>query len=177
MAVTASGATASRVLIVPLWNWNFYRWLTCKQKALVLIVPLWNWNLSVYDDKARFPCFNRTFMELKCHLVHPVRLVTKSFNRTFMELKLVCSDSATLIRFVLIVPLWNWNYRVRWRLWNVCSVLIVPLWNWNEEWATFYTVGALVLIVPLWNWNRPRRRGRTAGRVSFNRTFMELKSR
>ena len=44
MAVTASGATASRVLIVPLWNLNS--------------------KVNCWDKYVAFS-FNRTFMELK----------------------------------------------------------------------------------------------------------------
>ena len=54
------------------------------------------------------------------------------------------------------------------------QVLIVPLWNWNYKALSVVNLLNLVLIVPLWNWN--------VGVVhvvvikkSFNRTFMELK--
>ena len=123
-----------------------------------------------------FLCFNRTFMELKSRIntkkSHPVR----SFNRTFMELKYAWEMGERAGRAVLIVPLWNWNYFSRPRAKIEENVLIVPLWNWNRAYALPLAEATAVLIVPLWNWN-------TVAifvllhNCSFNRTFMELKSR
>ena len=91
-----------------------------------------------------------------------------------MELKQIKGSGNTVRQVVLIVPLWNWNYKevenrtalkssnrtfmelkrkfasVR----NVSiSVLIVPLWNWNVCRYYFFVEVFPVLIVPLWNWN------------------------
>ena len=38
-------------------------------------------------SSARVKCFNRTFMELKCHLMYLLMTLNLRFNRTFMELK------------------------------------------------------------------------------------------
>ena len=112
-------------------------------------------------------------MELKCTIAKQGYIRLRS-NRTFMELKfnsiVVMSSSHT----VLIVPLWNWNYRQSGCLSWTLLVLIVPLWNWNEpdgvaalplvrsnrtfmelKWLykAFLFLVSSVLIVPLWNWN------------------------
>ena len=114
-------------------------------------------------------------MELKCTIAKQGYIRLRS-NRTFMELKfnsiVVMSSSHT----VLIVPLWNWNYRQSGCLSWTLLVLIVPLWNWNLK-SLFYAAKKLyssnrtfmelklawfgqvlhyrsVLIVPLWNWNK-----------------------
>ena len=54
------------------------------------------------------------------------------------------------------------------------QVLIVPLWNWNCAKNLPHLPQAYVLIVPLWNWNLDVSNFDTS-KVSFNRTFMELK--
>ena len=54
------------------------------------------------------------------------------------------------------------------------KVLIVPLWNWNADAEAFNLDDKFVLIVPLWNWNLDVSNFDTS-KVSFNRTFMELK--
>ena len=64
--MTAGNIVASRVLIVPLWNWNAPREPPDFAGRRVLIVPLWNWNKGDnVDDETKLMCFNRTFMELK----------------------------------------------------------------------------------------------------------------
>ena len=56
------------------------------------------------------------------------------------------------------------------------KVLIVPLWNWNGQKEAKESSVKSVLIVPLWNWNYLNHSTkRWVG--SFNRTFMELKSK
>ena len=75
------------------------------------------------------------------------------FNRTFMELKLKRMVGNLLRAYVLIVPLWNWN--------------------WTERGRTAVT--ETVLIVPLWNWNEVKKDAKGDQQASFNRTFMELK--
>ena len=74
------------------------------------------------------------------------------FNRTFMELKYMFHEGIRLRSPVLIVPLWNWNFRTSVEC--ICPIL--------------------VLIVPLWNWNR-KIYVDSVKDISFNRTFMELK--
>ena len=103
------------VLIVPLWNWNFNRYVDITRVVVVLIVPLWNWNSAIgKHNVVRDECFNRTFMELKYSLgilfgnnIFQVLIVPLwnwnqgrcmvayrlfGFNRTFMELKYLCSN-------------------------------------------------------------------------------------
>ena len=85
--ITSRSLVCSRVLIVPLWNWNVigsfscdyaqgfnrtfmelkYYWHTYFAKGLnVLIVPLWNWNKDIMTPvRPNNGRFNRTFMELK----------------------------------------------------------------------------------------------------------------
>ena len=54
----------------------------------VLIVPLWNWNLNTAAFvRAKQHGFNRTFMELKYLSRGNRESGESSFNRTFMELK------------------------------------------------------------------------------------------
>ena len=104
-----------KVLIVPLWNWNWWRDVGFTPPPLVLIVPLWNWNrrnqgAEVHQRNSS----NRTFMELKSHNNFEWSLPCWSSNRTFMELKLQKSLLLSIGITVLIVPLWNWNvYQVK----------------------------------------------------------------
>ena len=91
-----------------------------------------------------------------------------------MELKLPTNRTYHCFRFVLIVPLWNWNYPQQTSEESPCSsnrtfmelkltttmvmitrltVLIVPLWNWNIYRSRIAAMEWGVLIVPLWNWN------------------------
>ena len=144
-----------KVLIVPLWNWNFLSMLTFKSmgcsnrtfmelkcnreghsclSTVVLIVPLWNWNhynaIVLWLPNSS----NRTFMELKSHEgAQSCCVIFTCSNRTFMELKF---DTGALYRSikapVLIVPLWNWNVGGSTGKYDHWCVLIVPLWNWNE---------------------------------------------
>ena len=51
--------------------------------------------------------FNRTFMELKRHIINIIRVSLFGFNRTFMELKQVEGVSTTEDRSALIGPSWN----------------------------------------------------------------------
>ena len=57
---------------------------------------------------------------------------------------------------------------------DIVFVLIVPLWNWNFVLVESFSFHKRVLIVPLWNWNRAQVRAQTRAHCS-NRTFMELK--
>ena len=59
-----------------------------KRMRRVLIVPLWNWNFEGHENIA-FTDYgsNRTFMELKLVQSSFLSLATESSNRTFMELK------------------------------------------------------------------------------------------
>ena len=118
----------------------------------VSIVPLWNWNTTRDGTSRPGTGFNRTFMELKCVPLPCPRTNFLCFNRTFMELKfweytgaihfLVFQSylygieikntiSYKRIKFVSIVPLWNWNLDWRWKGRKDFTVSIVPLWNWN----------------------------------------------
>ena len=80
-----------------------------QQRKSVLIAPLWNWNLLRLPFRTPCARSNRTFMELKWHLIVVRRLRTRSSNRTFMELKCVTSIHVSILALVLIAPLWNWN--------------------------------------------------------------------
>ena len=143
----------SKVLIVPLWNWNGHpRYGASKEEGFnctfmelkclwdsiilksvnhVLIVPLWNWNT------------------LACVLF----VALAGFNCTFMELKLAHVGIWKTMWRVLIVPLWNWNVTTGYAVAVADTVLIVPLWNWNYMFNWFFCSDS-----------------------SFNCTFMELKS-
>ena len=93
-----------------------------------------------------------------------------------MELKFLDALNAIVEAFedVSIVPLWNWNYHLRFIVKHLWLVSIVPLWNWNNnqyrlQWwrvrfqSYLYGIEIYVLpstllslkvsIVPLWNWN------------------------
>ena len=132
---------------------KFFRRISIIHRHVVLIVPLWNWNRLAAAYTWDLDGFNRTFMELKFIIDISI------FN---MEL------------LVLIVPLWNWNALGSFKI-DEKEVLIVPLWNWNV--TRCYRPIRLynVLIVPLWNWNiQPTMV--SIRQLSFNRTFMELKS-
>ena len=92
-----------------------------------------------------------------------------------MELKFSYLDIAPHISYVLIAPLWNWNYIPinHWK--SVLYVLIAPLWNWNCVLMTSSIVFILVLIAPLWNWNKADVFACNNRTYCSNRTFMELK--
>ena len=53
----------------------------------VLIVPLWNWNYFAISSPLAVVCSNRTFMELKFAKYEYKKKEEKGSNRTFMELK------------------------------------------------------------------------------------------
>ena len=77
----------------------------------VLIVPLWNWN-KLYDyQEEGVRSSNCTFMELKLWSLILRLLNFLSSNCTFMELKSLSSNRERVKRKVLIVPLWNWNWK------------------------------------------------------------------
>ena len=121
-----------RVLIAPLWNWNYYYPNDDEFGEAVLIAPLWNWNKSPPKPSSSNVCSNRTFMELKLwtefvvkmkntvliaplwNWNHHIRLGCRCFklgsNRTFMELKCNIKGLPRKSLVVLIAPLWNWNY-------------------------------------------------------------------
>ena len=119
-----------KVLIVPLWNWNYdseesqnkgarfnctfmeLKYDSMKPGAafyIVLIVPLWNWNWRTSDGRHANACFNCTFMELKWKDWRRHGVAGHRFNCTFMELKWSDGVAAFSVPSVLIVPLWNWN--------------------------------------------------------------------
>ena len=75
----------------------------------VLIVPLWNWNYIIIFLLSSLLCSNRTFMELKSNRAGREARDWRSSNRTFMELKYRGGGFLFLAPKVLIVPLWNWN--------------------------------------------------------------------
>ena len=124
----------SIVLIVPLWNWNLDAasvrfWYECSNRTFMELkwvsTSCWCWafwcsNRTFMELKWlstscwcwAFWCSNRTFMELKCLKSALCSRTGEGSNRTFMELKSRCSLLPFLRRSVLIVPLWNWNYRM-----------------------------------------------------------------
>ena len=185
----------------------------------VSIEPLWNWNYSGLVAKSITLGINRTFMELKhrqnrqtgTHVLYQSNLygietglkccgvtVSTCINRTFMELKQVslCLDSVLL--YVSIEPLWNWNSPLMCHERRRQRVSIEPLWNWNgslrrsarlissrinrtfmelkQTCARCIRQSLAVSIEPLWNWNDSK--AHTLGALlCINRTFMELKLR
>ena len=78
------------VLIVPLWNWNIYYFLSWQFCYLVLIVPLWNWNIAqlVLGMIAQFNV-----------------LIVPLWNWNFS----MQTIAYQFVYQVLIVLLWNWN--------------------------------------------------------------------
>ena len=66
------------VLIVPLWNWNWYAHAPRQSRTAVLIVPLWNWNVYTSDVISVNMRLNRTFMELKRRLHRCIALLSSS---------------------------------------------------------------------------------------------------
>ena len=144
----------SRVLIVPLWNWNpgtakglhrkssgFNRTFMELKSACRLDFKnsKIRFNRTFMELKYEWVCrvavpsngFNRTFMELKCRMQPRSVPWWGRFNRTFMELKLACGSTLACGSAVLIVPLWNWNVSLASQC-RCSQVLIVPLWNWNS---------------------------------------------
>ena len=142
-----------RVLIVPLWNWNYWNPNPAQKYRGVLIVPLWNWNLRSIHLHYTLLCSNRTFMELKspyCRF-------------------LITSEG------VLIVPLWNWNSSTSLAAEDYCTVLIVPLWNWNWVLPVPFIISRSSNRTFM-ELKSSRRHQDSASQDSSNRTFMELKS-
>ena len=64
-----SDTPQARVLIAPLWNWNYTGEVWVPSLPRVLIAPLWNWNSSDNLIRTGGTCSNRTFMELKFIIV------------------------------------------------------------------------------------------------------------
>ena len=108
-AIDLLNCVCHKVLIVPLWNWNFCAYRSCCCPPGVLIVPLWNWNrdtrLHPRDEKHVLivPLWNWN--------AEPRAILStlRGSNCTFMELKFQKMNEQTIEREVLIVPLWNWN--------------------------------------------------------------------
>ena len=95
---------------------------------------------------------NCTFMELKCWYASPILSEFRCSNCTFMELKYAITIKTGATDFVLIVPLWNWNFKV------VPSPMTVQSSNctfMELKWKWFWT------YLPFW--------------ICSNCTFMELK--
>ena len=112
-------------------------------------------------------------MELKYrHSEESIALIG-CFNRTFMELKSENIYAALGIKYVLIVPLWNWNFCIFMSKENKDSFNRTFMELKLTKSYDCLTLSA-VLIVPLWNWNNisPDSQSRVS---CFNRTFMELK--
>ena len=174
MSVSSWYQFNTKVLIVPLWNWNTkyrphrkhrvssnrtfmelkFRLLDlCGYGIAVLIVPLWNWNSDV---RKVFPLdsygSNRTFMELKLLLMPSTNSIVLRSNRTFMELKFLSMMAFLTLYHVLIVPLWNWNMRWTYKI-------IVN----NGSNRTFMELKFMILSLRRWLTS------------CSNRTFMELK--
>ena len=105
----ASDVSDSRVLIVPLWNWNSHSCRRKNGKIYVLIVPLWNWNekwilhAPWLDWVLIVPLWNWNSS------FHPFFSRISGSNCTFMELKYMFGMKLDTANKVLIVPLWNWN--------------------------------------------------------------------
>ena len=113
-----------------------------------------------------------------------------------MELKYIDKIKHIGISNVVIVPLWNWNFR-RLRLSGIvirCNRTFMELKSSHSIGSphsssrcnrTFmelkYTLnfsgvdGQTVVIVPLWNWNMAYKSAEEIESLSCNRTFMELK--
>ena len=90
-----------------------------------------------------------------------------------MELKQNCYLWLCISREVLIVPLWNWNFRqnggrITSNRFNRTFMELKHVSHHNPR------IDNNVLIVPLWNWNL-RKSSFFSVRRCFNRTFMELK--
>ena len=100
----------------------------------VLIVPLWNWNAQGGQQDNRDGGSNRTFMELKFFLTFTYNDANLRSNRTFMELKWICWSWQTTSLFVLIVPLWNWNYlSLNFSVAFLCSNRTFMELKWKKE--------------------------------------------
>ena len=101
------------------------------EDSKVLIVPLWNWNLVIDEKTYNNLSFNCTFMELKSSSSSKASwtqqvLIVPLWNWNYGFYK-----NHKQLYQVLIVPLWNWNSEDREGKKTVETVLIVPLWNWN----------------------------------------------
>ena len=113
-------------------------------------------------------------MELKLTKNGIIKIRWKCFNRTFMELKPVSSMWQSSLKWVLIVPLWNWNksFEEFVKLGNSFNRTFMEL---KLNWGYLILSPFPVLIVPLWNWNNVGKYFFALSQVGFNRTFMELK--
>ena len=123
-------------------------------KGKVSIAPLWNWKSVVGHVEQGTPRVSiAPLWNWKEELKAAEKRMYECFNRTFMELKDGMSDSRAWCPGVSIAPLWNWKYRGLATLVTPRQVSIAPLWNWKISTSLSYSC-----------------------RVSFNRTFMELKA-
>ena len=123
------------------------------------------------------------------------------FNRTSLELKLITRTPPCAYIWLLIEPVWNWNffesdrpradrvlsfnrtslelklrsdYSVLARTQQV-DLLIEPVWNWNIVIFTAWAFLESLLIEPVWNWNISISNMCSWACIPFNRTSLELK--
>ena len=140
--------------------------------------------------------FTRTFMELK-----PVFfIVAKNWSSVLLVPLWNWNNLFGVFRRkrrkVLLVPLWNWNGRSGIRCKVFLRVLLVPLWNWNlrpaedqEQVQVFYSylygietkksvylhIERMEFYSYLYGIETTHRCNGSGIRISFTRTFMELK--
>ena len=143
----------------------------------LLIEPVWNWNfrIAMLYLPSRLS-FNRTSMELKhtYWVRHCKRWWT--FNRTSMELKRQCHCVHCLQFFLLIEPVWNWN--TVWKSSSLPNTITFNRTSMELKPGIDGHTGELyscLLIEPVWNWNTRRSIWYCWGMGTFNRTSMELK--
>ena len=143
-----------RLLIGPLWNWNYIPCVCTVPLNSLLIGPLWNWNRDrTTAIRKAIKAFNRTIVELKHKKRKGKEPKKTAFNRTIVELKQKTINITHYGKLLLIGPLWNWNSHRQWELLHLLWLLIGPLWNWNICIPNFMTGAQRLLIGPLWNWN------------------------
>ena len=133
----------------------FFQSPTKSESVILLIEPVWNWNNTNRTTySAIVSSFNRTSMELKPAFVRCAPLpVERSFNRTSMELKQRNDRVVTVKLFLLIEPVWNWNFTDEDRETLQLLLLIEPVWNWNTRSPVTMVGTSGLLIEPVWNWN------------------------
>ena len=99
--------------------------------ASLIIAPLWNWNKIFRYMLMLQDAYNCTFMELKYGARMASHHQRGSYNCTFMELKSDCNLIDSLLRCLIIAPLWNWNWAAHKQALPSQNLIIAPLWNWN----------------------------------------------
>ena len=157
-------------------------WLAPNDKIqeIVCIVPMRNWNTAfgILLAVGLILRLYRTYEELKHWKVESCGIFSSpSLYRTYEELKLENEFRILADRALFVLYLWGIETR-KWIPYPCRSgtVCIVPMRNWNCRIRSRYsTIAIVVCIVPMRNWNSAWTLLTLTQTISLYRTYEELK--